>query len=87
MTVDAAWNNPNPGQSTVSLLGGNQRPQDEETETTESAAGSPMSSTAPSHPEPTPRERMLEERLAQLEAHVGGVLPPPYVRGSMPGPQ
>ncbi|KAJ6628591.1 hypothetical protein B0H10DRAFT_2209496 [Mycena sp. CBHHK59/15] len=70
-TMDVAWNNP--GQSRVSLLNPNgsesqHSPYDSEAETT----------SASDHL-PTTRERLLEERLAQLEAHVAGQLPPPYV--------
>lgn len=44
------------------------------------AAGSAYTSVSASREPPTERERILEERLADLEARVGsGTAPPPYV--------
>jgi len=48
-----------------------------------SSESPPSSNSTSNFPQPTPaptptaRERQLEERLAQLEAHVAGALPPP----------
>ncbi|KAJ7479224.1 hypothetical protein FB451DRAFT_1556868 [Mycena latifolia] len=71
--LDVAWNRPSPehGQSQVSLLAGT-RPREE----------SAADSARDIEEGPNPRERLLEARVAQLEAHIEGVVaapPPPYV--------
>ncbi|KAJ7046048.1 hypothetical protein C8F04DRAFT_338724 [Mycena alexandri] len=76
---DVEWNNP--ARSTTTLL--RSVPPNREASTPASPMGtapaSEGSSPVSSAPPPTERERMLEARLAELEARIGGENPPPYI--------